>query len=40
MILQKIMDAKAPCGTHRSDAVEVVFISDFSFAGLLVQRFF
>ena len=30
MILHKIMDAKAPCGTHRSGAVEVVSISDFA----------
>ena len=39
MILQKIMDAKAPCGTHRSDAVEVVSISDFGFAGLFSSAF-
>ena len=40
MILQKIMDAQAPCGTHRSDAVEVVSISDFGFAELFSSAFF
>ena len=40
MILQKIMDAKAPCGTHRSGAVEVVSISDFDFAEPFGSAFF
>jgi hypothetical protein len=40
MILHKIMDAKAPCGTHRSGAVEVVSISDFDFAELFSSAFF
>jgi hypothetical protein len=40
MILHKIVDAKAPCGTHRSGAVEVVSISDFDFAELFSSAIF
>ena len=40
MILQKIMDAKAPCGTHRSGAVKVFSFSDFDFAEPFGSAFF
>ena len=39
MILHKIMDAKAPCGTHRSDAVKVFSFSDFVIAELFSSAF-
>ena len=40
MILHKIMDAKAPCGTHRSGAVKVFSFSDFDFAEPFGSAFF
>ena len=40
MILHKIMDAKAPCGTHRSDAVKVFSFSDFVIAELFSSAIF
>jgi len=40
MILQKVMKAKAPCGTHRSDAVKVFSFCDFDFAELFSSAFF
>ena len=40
MILHKIMDAKAPCGTHRSDAVKFFSFSDFVIAELFSSAIF
>jgi hypothetical protein len=39
MILHKVNKAKAPCGTHGSDAVKVFPFSDFDFAGLFSSAF-
>jgi hypothetical protein len=40
MILHKVNKAKAPCGTHGSDAVKVFPFSDFDFAEPFGSAFF